>query len=110
MIELDRNIDDSETDELEREFISSYFDLLNYAMGEDPEFTPETFEAVILPRILAMKMLMKQFDKIVPELSQEMDRSVDQLEEAMRDKIGLDAVMRQILGDVKDDDDPTRYS
>ena len=101
--------DDSPNQELseaEAEFFSYYFDLLKSVFEDCEADTEEEIENRIMPRLLALKMVVTQFEAVNPVLSAEMDKTVETLREQLRDEMGFDLS----FGKGKADPDGKRFS
>lgn len=84
------DIPDRELSEAEAEFFSYYYELLKSVFEDCEADTEEEIENRIMPRLLALKMVVTQFEAVNPVLSAEMDKMVESLREQLRDEMGFD--------------------
>ncbi len=84
------DISNQELSEAEAEFFSCYFDLLKMVFEGCKDNTEDEIENRIMPRLLALKMVVTQFEAVNPRLSEQMDKTIGSLREQLRNEMGFD--------------------
>lgn len=64
----------------DQEFLSSYFELLKFLFnGCGEEISQQFLEEKMLPRLVALKMIVRQFEGANPAMSKQLDHMVDDM-------------------------------
>lgn len=92
-----------ESSGLEGEFLRSYFEVLRFIFDGMPEISDRDIETIVIPRLLALKTVVQQFDHTNPELAAELDHTVEHLQEILLKETDLDALLEQAFADADDD-------
>lgn len=96
---------------VDHEFLSSYFDLLKFLFnGCGAEVNDEFIEGSVLPRLLALKMIVRQFESANPSMSKEMDQLVDELRGIFKDDPGIDEFFNLMNEDDRAGDEDEQLS
>ncbi|MBR2676020.1 MAG: hypothetical protein IKE28_03800 [Solobacterium sp.] len=90
MSNIHDDIPNQELNEAEAEFFSYYFDMLKSVFDGCDDNSEEDIENRIMPRLLALKMVVTQFEAVNPNLSAAMDKTVESLREQLRSEMGFD--------------------
>lgn len=92
-----KRVKENKEDLLDEEFLRSYFNLLQFVFDDKENLSSRDIETIVIPRLLALKTVVKQFEATNPDLANELDGTSEELLSILSDEEELKKLAEELF-------------